>query len=437
MEQIQPAGASPFGEASARADSAAELGQLLRLASRGDQQSFAQLYDATSARVFGLAVRIVRDPAQAEEVAQEAFLEIWRTASRFDPAKGSAEAWMLTIVHRSRSTECGRPRRPPAATLRTSSATRRSSMTRRQTQHTPLSRPSGCATRWRASRPSSARRSSWPTSGVTHTQKWRACSTYRSAPPRPGSETDSSGSGHHGSCVMTDVHALSGAYAIDALDDLERAKFERHLSECQECQAEVASLREASALLAALAETAPPRPPRVGAGRHHDGPADPAGRRRRDPAGPQRRRWQGLLVAAAAVTVLGSGRRRGPAADERRRARRARVHRRRADPARQRGEADRAGVPGRLQGDRRGLQEGGQGGHRHRGDGGRARGSVYQLWYSASRHGPRRSDARGSPMPQGSRRRPRGPQAVGITVEPEGSSPRSRPDPSRSSHPDL
>jgi RNA polymerase sigma-70 factor (ECF subfamily) len=72
----------------------------LRLASRGDQEAFAQLYDATSARVFGLAVRVVRDPAQAEEVAQEAFLEIWRTASRFDPAKGSAQAWMLTIVHR-------------------------------------------------------------------------------------------------------------------------------------------------------------------------------------------------------------------------------------------------------------------------------------------------------------------------------------------------
>ncbi len=100
MEQIQPADASPLGEASARADSAAELGQLLRLASRGDQEAFAQLYDATSTRVFGLAVRIVRDRAQAEEVAQEAFLEIWRTASRFDPAKGSAYAWMLTIVHR-------------------------------------------------------------------------------------------------------------------------------------------------------------------------------------------------------------------------------------------------------------------------------------------------------------------------------------------------
>ena len=95
MEQPRPVDASPAGEASAGA-----LGQLLKLASRGDQEAFARLYDATSARVFGLAVRIVRDRAQAEEVAQEAFLEIWRTASRFDPAKGSAQAWMLTIVHR-------------------------------------------------------------------------------------------------------------------------------------------------------------------------------------------------------------------------------------------------------------------------------------------------------------------------------------------------
>lgn len=77
-----------------------DLGQLLKLSGRGDRQAFAELYDATASRIFGLAVRVVRDPAQAEEVTQEAFLEIWRTAGRFDPERGSGISWLLTIVHR-------------------------------------------------------------------------------------------------------------------------------------------------------------------------------------------------------------------------------------------------------------------------------------------------------------------------------------------------
>jgi len=76
------------------------LAELLRRSARGDQQAFAELYDATSSRVFGLAVRVVRDPAQAEEVTQEAFLEVWRTASRFDSERGSALSWLMTICHR-------------------------------------------------------------------------------------------------------------------------------------------------------------------------------------------------------------------------------------------------------------------------------------------------------------------------------------------------
>jgi RNA polymerase sigma-70 factor (ECF subfamily) len=72
----------------------------MRRSARGDEAAFASLYDATSARAYGLAVRVVRDPAQAQEVTQEAYLEVWRTASRFDAAKGSAVSWLLTIVHR-------------------------------------------------------------------------------------------------------------------------------------------------------------------------------------------------------------------------------------------------------------------------------------------------------------------------------------------------
>ena len=58
--------------------------------------------------------------------------------------------------------------------------------------------------------------------------------------------------------MTADIHSLSGAYAVDALDDTERADFERHLAECPECRAEVASLRETAAGLSALTQTTPP-----------------------------------------------------------------------------------------------------------------------------------------------------------------------------------
>ncbi len=83
----------------ARADKV-ELARLMSCSARGDQAAFALLYDSTSARVFGLVLRVVRDHCQSEEVTQEAFLEIWRTASRFDVTRGSAISWLMTIAHR-------------------------------------------------------------------------------------------------------------------------------------------------------------------------------------------------------------------------------------------------------------------------------------------------------------------------------------------------
>jgi len=91
-----PAGAP----AAAGAPAGPDLAALLRASARGDEVAFAQLYDATAARVHGLALRVVRDPAQAEEVTQEAFLDVWRTAARFDPERGSALSWLLTVTHR-------------------------------------------------------------------------------------------------------------------------------------------------------------------------------------------------------------------------------------------------------------------------------------------------------------------------------------------------
>lgn len=77
-----------------------DLAALLNRSARGDRAAFAELYDATARRVHGLVLRVVRDPAQAEEVTQEVYLETWRTASRYDAARGSAVAWLLTIAHR-------------------------------------------------------------------------------------------------------------------------------------------------------------------------------------------------------------------------------------------------------------------------------------------------------------------------------------------------
>ena len=73
---------------------------LVALAARSEQSALAELYDRYGRTAYGLALRIVRDQTLAEDAVQEAFLTIWRTASRFVPERGKASTWILTLVHR-------------------------------------------------------------------------------------------------------------------------------------------------------------------------------------------------------------------------------------------------------------------------------------------------------------------------------------------------
>jgi len=79
---------------------AADLGAWLRLVARGDADAFDAVYDQVAASVFGIVRRVVRDPAQSEEVTQDVLLEVWRDAAKFDPGRGSATAWVMTLAHR-------------------------------------------------------------------------------------------------------------------------------------------------------------------------------------------------------------------------------------------------------------------------------------------------------------------------------------------------
>ena len=105
--------ATPRRPAGTRPD-ALTLQVLLAGCARGDHDAFERLYRSTSAKLFGLCLRIVGRDAVAEEVLQEAFVQIWRDAGRFDPTYGEPMGWMAGIA-RHRAIDALRRRRPEGA----------------------------------------------------------------------------------------------------------------------------------------------------------------------------------------------------------------------------------------------------------------------------------------------------------------------------------
>ncbi|MFD0776831.1 sigma factor, partial [Streptomonospora algeriensis] len=107
MEQAIPAQPPRRAQAADGAASSAEgpggerrLVALLQRTALGELDAFEEVYRELSGPVFGLSRRVLLDRAQAEEVTQEVFTELWRLAARFDPGRGGVRAWVLTLAHR-------------------------------------------------------------------------------------------------------------------------------------------------------------------------------------------------------------------------------------------------------------------------------------------------------------------------------------------------
>lgn len=81
-------------------DPVARLSAAFKHAGRGDEAAFSEIYDALSGLVYGVVLKVLRDPSMSEEVTQEVFVELWRLAPRFDAERGSPRAWAATIAHR-------------------------------------------------------------------------------------------------------------------------------------------------------------------------------------------------------------------------------------------------------------------------------------------------------------------------------------------------
>jgi RNA polymerase sigma-70 factor (ECF subfamily) len=101
-----------------------DIAALIHQVALGDAGAFDVLYDQIAEEVFGIVRRVVRDPAQSEEVTQEVMLEVWRSAGKFDAGRGSASSWILMLAHRravdrvrSAQRESERERRTAAADI--------------------------------------------------------------------------------------------------------------------------------------------------------------------------------------------------------------------------------------------------------------------------------------------------------------------------------
>src|SRR5262245_9594120 len=100
----------------------AAAASLIRRLTRGDHKALGEFYDLYAGLVNGLAIRVLRDPAEAEDTVQEVFVQVWRQAARFDPSRGTPEAWLCSMARsraldrlRKRASRREEPQQDPGA----------------------------------------------------------------------------------------------------------------------------------------------------------------------------------------------------------------------------------------------------------------------------------------------------------------------------------
>ena len=236
--------------------------RLARLVSRiaeRDESALAQLYDETNRIVYGLALRLVRDAAAAEDITLEVFLQVWRSAGHYTASRASVTSW-LAMLARSRSIDWLRS--PQARFAQQSDPLGRSGWFSR------LRPGSGACLRGRSAHPGRTEGHRPACTGAApgyrvgvlfRTQPQRDCRTSRPAAGHgevedPGGDVAASGLGstvHGGRFVMpkqrlstSELHELAASYALGALDPSETGRFEDHLRDgCTMCEAELLQLQ--------------------------------------------------------------------------------------------------------------------------------------------------------------------------------------------------
>ena len=227
---------------------------------KGDHAAFRAVYDQAAPAVLGIVRRVLRDPAQSEEVMQEVLLEVWRTAARFDPSLGSASAWIMTLAHRRAVDRVRSEQRAAARELRAATA----SIDYDEVSDAALTTPGARAG------PALPRRADRPPARVGDAGLLRRLQLPGGRPAarrggRHGQDAHArrpdQAAGLPGGGVMrargAALHTLVGAYVMDAVTEKDRAGFERHLLTCEQCREDVRGLREAAAHLAEAAAVPP------------------------------------------------------------------------------------------------------------------------------------------------------------------------------------